>query len=128
MFKLFRNKNVQELKPDPSADKAAFLIAKAFVRMQTAWANWLSAKEKTWTLQQKKIALAIFCIGMSVLSGSFLYNGIVNKQNISPSWLKTPSVTLPEDTRLPDSLNLDYLRELYKRKQAERLQNDSTHN
>lgn len=125
MFKLFRKNAKQEIKPHPTTDKAASVIAKALIRLQTSWAGWLSAKEKNMTLKQKKQALIIFCVLMSVWASSILYKGIFLMPMTSPTWLKTPTVTLPEDSRLPDSLNLDYLRELYKNRKASQSPIDS---
>jgi hypothetical protein len=128
MFKIFRRNTNWESKPNPSAEKAASMLAKALLWTQRHWANWLNAKEQKMSLAQKKATLVLFCAGMALLAGLFLYRGLCIKPVAPPAWLKPPAVIFPEDARLPDSLNLEYLREVYKQKQSERLRHDSIHN
>jgi hypothetical protein len=107
MLKLFRNRKTE--KKYPHLDKAAAFFARNIIRSQTVVANWLSKYEQRMTISQKKIALVLFCISMSILAGSFLYRGISGKSTNSTSWFQQPSITIPETHPLPDSAVLNQI-------------------
>lgn len=122
---LFKIKRRQKEREHPAANKAASFLARGFLKAQTKWAGWLSAKEQKMTLQQKKKAFYVYCIITGVLTIGFFYSAFFVKQVGTEQLLKPPSVTLPKDSRLPDSLNLEYLRELYKQQKAKQFLKDS---
>ncbi len=128
MFNIFRRKKIPEVEPHPAIDKAVSIIGKSWLKAQTTWANWLSEHERKMNQQQKKIGLAVLVVLMFALPGAILYNGFFKKTTPSQGWLKPPTVTLPEDTRLPDSLNVNLLKELYRKRHLGTQQIDSTHN
>lgn len=119
MFRLYCRKNKNIIKPQPGAEKIALFIVKALLKLQTAWARWLKEKEKKMTTRRKKQALVIFCLSMFAIV-VFLTRGVWD-DNHSFLWLKPPEVTFPQDSRLPDSINLKYLRELLKHHKAQKL-------
>lgn len=107
MFNLFRKRNTE--KQYPHLDKVATFFARNIIRSQTVVANWLSKYEQRMTISQKKIALVLFCISMSILAGSFLYRGISGNSSNSTSWFQQPSITIPETHPLPDSSFLNQI-------------------
>ncbi len=109
MFKQFRKR--QANKQNPQLDKAAAFFARNIIGVQSRIAGWLSKYERHMTISQKKMALALFCISMSILGGSFLYRSVICFDEVSPSWLQQPSVVIPETYPLPDSLYLQKLSE-----------------
>lgn len=104
MFKQFHKR--QSSKQNLQFDKAASFFARSIIHIQTRIADWLSKYEQCMTISQKKIALTLFCISMSILVGSFLYRSVNGFDGISPSWLQQPSVVMPETYPMLDSVDL----------------------
>jgi hypothetical protein len=125
MLNLFRKKKVE--KEYPHLDKAAAFFARNIIRLQSRIAAWLSKYEQRMTIPQKKMALLLFCISMSILAGSFLYRGVTGFNTSSPSWLPQPSIVIPETQPLPDSADLQILNQAGKNRDTARFKNDSTH-
>lgn len=107
MLNLFRKRNAE--KQYPHLDKVAALLARNIIRLQSVVANWLSKYEQRMTISQKKLALVLFCISMSILAGSFLYHGISGNSSNSTSWFQQPSITIAETHPLPDSAVLNQI-------------------
>lgn len=125
MLNLFRKKKTE--KEYPHLDKAAAFFARNILRAQTRIAAWLSKHEQRMTIPQKKMALVLFCISMSILAGSFLYRGITGFNTSSPEWLQQPSIVIPETQALPDSADLEILNQVGKNRDTTHFKNDSTH-
>jgi hypothetical protein len=122
MLNLFRKRKTE--KQYPHLDKAAAYFARNIIRSQTVVANWLSKYEQRMTISQKKIALVLFCISMSILAGSFLYRGITGHSSNSTSWFQQPSIVIPETHPLLDSAVLNQMSIL---KDTLSLETDSIH-
>lgn len=122
LFLFKKNKKPKEYK---KAEKAAVYLSKKILALQIRWANWLSRRERKMTIRQKKIALAIFCIAMTGVSGSALYQGLLGHQDSSFNWLRPQTITPPNTVPLPDSLEIMYLYELEKKRNAENRKQDS---
>lgn len=127
MFRIFKKRQQQPAGGDKFSDKAAKLINKPIVKLQTRFANSMSKYERRLSVRQKKIALFIFCFFMCSCSALFLYKGLYTADNSTPVWLKHEPITIPENTKLPDSLNLDLLQLLKEKYLLDSLRADSIH-
>jgi len=111
MFSIFRKKTLRREDKHPKMEKAAAFFARKIIKTQNRIANWLSRYEQKMSISQKKMALLLFCISMSIMTGSLLYRGIFTNRNSTPGWLQQQSITIPKTHPIPDSLDLNGLQE-----------------
>jgi len=109
----------------PFASKVAEQINKTITGLQTKFTRALSDKEKSLTVKQKKWALFIFCSGMFLISGYWLYEGLFDKNRYTIPYMDQQTITRPGNIKLPDSLDLKNLEEFRKRQQSLPKMNDS---
>ena len=126
MFRMFQNR-AEPGKENPRIDKAATTIAGFIIRLQTYVVKWLSRQEQTLTIKQKKIAFLVFCISTGIITGTILFRGLFGYHNQNSDWLQNSRITIPKTHSLPDSLDLNMLRELEKRKTFDQKKTDSIH-
>jgi len=105
MLNLFRKRKTE--KQYPHLDKASAFFARNIIRSQTSIANWLSKYEQRMTIPQKKMALLLFCMSMTILAGTLLYQAVTGTS--SSSWFQQPSIVIPETHPLPDSAVLNQM-------------------
>lgn len=87
------------------------ILAGVSRNLQTRLAYNLSKLESHLSVRQKKWALLLFCLGMSVLSINWIYQGLFSSNSRKPGFLNHQSITAPKKTALPDSLDVNLLRE-----------------
>lgn len=90
-------------------------IKTCILSKQIQLATTLGKYEQRLNRKQKKIALFLFCFIMIGMSSFWLYQGISAAANPHPAYLKKNSIVQPENSLLPDSLDVNILQE-YKRK------------
>ena len=96
--------------------KAAGFISKKIREIQVRLANRLSLFERRLTTGQKKVCLFIFCACMGSISVGLLIQGILMHSNRQHILLQKGSINIPQNTALPDSLNVEWLKELQRMK------------
>jgi len=116
MFRLFR-KAKPTRQQDPAKNKVAGILEVLVRKAQTRFATTLSRYERRMSNSGRKRALLIFCIGMSCLSGYWLYDGVFSHGQRKPAFLRQQTISRPENSTLPDSLDMQRLRQ-YKHWQA----------
>jgi len=116
MFQLFRKKRPSSHPKNPETDKIGNILAKTIYKVQTRWATSLSQAESRLSVRQKKWALWIFCAGMSFWSAHCIYEGIFSPASGKAGYLKQQMITAPRKTQLPDSLDLQLLKQFQQRR------------
>lgn len=116
MFRLFR-KTTATPKEDPVKSKMAGILAALAHKAQVRFATNMSSYERRMSNGGRKRALLIFCIGMSCLSSYWLYDGVFSHTQDKPGFLRQQTISRPQNSTLPDSLDLQRLRQ-YKQRQA----------
>lgn len=91
--------------------KRIAVVKKRITKTQQKIANHLSEWDSLLTAKERKVVLLIFFSGMFTLSGWMLYDGIFKKPEGVPGYLQRETITRPESTDLPDSLNIHLLEE-----------------
>ncbi len=125
MFRLFRRKIQTHPVQNPVEGKIGTVLAKAVHDCQRRLAAILSKKESRLTLRQKKRTLVIFCIAMSSLSGYWIIAGIFSISQGKPDFLQHQAITVPQKTVLPDSLDLQLLKQFQQGRAKKSSQPDS---
>lgn len=95
----------------PATSRRIAVFKKGITKTQQKIANRLSDWDSLLTTKERKMALLIFFSGMFTLSGWMLYDGIFKKPEGTPGYLQRQTITRPENTDLPDSLNISLLEE-----------------
>lgn len=102
--------------------KTEGFISRKVLEMQVRVARRLSLFEQQLTTGQKKACLFIFCACMGGISVGLLIQGVFMRSNRQPILLQKGTINIPQNTALPDSLNVELLKELQKAKaEANRL-------
>jgi hypothetical protein len=114
MVRLFPKKGSVENPENPAKKKVTDFWVKTLQKRQMRLAGILSNYERQLPIRQKKMLLLIFCIGMSGLSACWIYEGLFSTTTDKPDFLQHQSITVPQKTLLPDSLDIRYLQQ-YKR-------------
>jgi hypothetical protein len=96
--------------------KTGGFISRKVLEMQIRVARRLSLFEQQLTTGQKKVCLFILCACMGSISVGLLIQGIFMRSNRLPTLLQKGSIKMPQNTALPDSLNVEWLKELQKAK------------
>ena len=117
MFGLGNKRKRKAAKENPQKE-AVGLISRKVWEMEVRFANRLSLFERQLTTCQKKACLFIFCACMGSISIGLLVQGVFMRNNRQPVLLEKGTINIPQNTELPDSLNVEWLQEL-KRKRAE---------
>lgn len=102
-------------------EKAVGFISRKVWEMQVYVAKKLSLFERQLTTGQKKACLFIFCACMGSISVGLLIQGIFPHNERLPIFLQKSTINMPQDIILPDSLNVEWLRELQRKRAADRL-------
>jgi hypothetical protein len=107
---------------NPPGKTMAFISGKVW-KMQVRVARRLSLFERQLTTGQKKVCLFIFCACMGSISVGLLIQGIfMHHTDRLPDLLQKSTINMPQDIALPDSLNVEWLKELRRTKaEANRL-------
>jgi len=95
----------------PAESRRIAGVKKRITKAQHKIANHLSDWDSLLTTKERKIVLLLFFSAMFVLSGWMLYDGIFKKPEGAPGYLERQTITRPESTDLPDSLNIPLLEE-----------------
>ena len=119
MFRLFRKKAKPAGQGTGIKDKMAAVLAKPLQQAQTRFATTLSKYESRLSVRGRKWALLIFLVCMCSLSAYWLYEGIFPTNGYKPAFLKNGLITQPQNTTLPDTLDIKWLQE-YKRWRAKK--------
>jgi hypothetical protein len=110
MFRLFRKTNSTRQQNAVKSKLAGILevpVRKAKIRFATT----LGRYEKRLSNSGKKRALLIFCISMGSLFAFQLYEGVFSHRQTKPAFLQQQTITRPQNPTLPDSLDLQRLRQ-----------------
>lgn len=91
--------------------KRIALVKKSITKAQQKVADHLSDWDSLLTIKERKVVLLVFFFSMFTLSGWMLYDGIFKKPAGVPGYLQQETITRPESTDLPDSLNIHLLEE-----------------
>lgn len=91
--------------------KRIAFVKKRITKTQQKIADHLSDWDSLLTTKERKAVLLVFFSGMFALSGWMLYDGIFKKPAGVPGYLQRETITRPESTDLPDSLNIHLLEE-----------------
>jgi hypothetical protein len=102
-------------------EKTVGFISRKVLEMQVRLANHLTLFERQLTTGQKKACLFIFCACMGSISAGLLIQGIFMHHDGLPVFLQKSTINMPQDIVLPDSLNVEWLKELQRMRAADKL-------
>jgi hypothetical protein len=92
--------------------------------LQTTFATTLSRYERRLNQVQRKFAFFLFCLLLGGLSSAWIIQGLFLQTKTGPTYLHQPMITVPSNGRVPDSLDLNLLREIHRHQQQHQI--DST--
>jgi hypothetical protein len=115
MFSFGKELKRKNANGNPQGKTVGFISGK-ILEMQVRIARRLSLFERQLTTGQKKACLFIFCACMGSISVGLLIQGIFMRNNRLPTLLQKGSINMPQNTALPDSLNVEWLKELKRAK------------
>lgn len=87
-------------------------------RMQTEFATFMNRKEKQYSIQQKKMLLLAFCLFIAAIQCFHLYKMSKGPQR-NPQLPSDHKITTPQDIALPDSLDIEMIRQYRKMKKMQ---------
>ena len=99
-------------------------VSKKLDKIKSSVANRLSTYEQHMTTGQKKSFLFIFFICSSSVSMTLIYKGIFIQDRVSV-FLQKDAVNMPQNSKLPDSLDVKWLEELQRINRARQALLDS---
>jgi hypothetical protein len=124
MFRFFRK--IKRL-DHPAQNKMTGILSKPIRQAQTRFATVLSKQERRLSNPQKKKVLFLFILGMTSLSGYWVYQGIFSKSSDKPGLPHYQGITQPKNATLPDSLDIKWLQEYKHWRQRKDSLPDSLH-
>ncbi len=107
-FEYFRKKIATALREKNNEPSPA---AKYYSRANTLFADRMSRWEKKLSARQKKVRLFIFCGMITLLAGLRFYQAIYHPEKPGHTFLQHSIITAPKDVTLPDSLNIELLKQ-----------------
>lgn len=121
-LKHFRKKDQQPRATHPAIEK----VKRKLAGFQEWIVKQLSRYEQRLSLSEKKVCLVLFCLLMGSLSTYWLYQGIAGRSTVAPTYMQPQSIVRPHDSKLPDSLNVNFLEELKQKREVLQKNIDST--
>ena len=124
MIRIFFLRQKSTSPGDDSQTNKPTRLDRLYRAAQTVFATKLGRCEQQLNQIQRKFAFFLFCLILGGLSTAWIVQGLFFQPKKGPAYLHQSTVTIPRDARLPDSLDLNLLKEI--RRQQRRPQSDST--
>lgn len=101
------------------------ITGKYISKLKTLFAETLSRYERKLSLKQKKACFSLITICMAAISTYYLYQGLFTRHAKGPFYLHHYDISTPQDISLPDSLNIELLKQ--QKLERDKTRHDSIH-